>query len=432
MQFIFVLTATKVVPVPHDDFDTIIKVVNYFKFVNPTMLQSKAAGWMKLFDEIKKEEDKSKGLFGKLRKRRYGEEDDDDEDDDDEEDDDEDNEDEKEENEEIKKRKPVALLEEEKNHPQLHLISSSNNRKKSVKPGKFVSSPNNKGGFMDILSGISSFSKKDKDTINKIYEEIYVRTDEASVSATQRARRSTMVSHSEFQLASEGMPYPYYDRKRRIRKKREKTGNGVTQAFQAMFAELDRMKSNRISVPAVHPHFPSDPSRLYHPPPYPQPYAPFQQQPFGFRRSLGSYAGGYTQKDEDEENVKSSSSEATDESNRILFKEFRKRISQTCNCFCLYNETWSMGLILFFQDIPFFIVRATIMIHFRILTRLIILFTFKNILNMFLLVNRIRIIYKTERSSWLKLMAEAAEREEQERLENEASNASVENSETIV
>ena len=88
------------------------------------------------------------------------------------------------------------------------------------------------------------------------------------------------------------------------------------------------------------------------------------------------------------------------------------------DCFCFYNEIWGLIANLIFQDVPFLIMRLTILLYYQIVTRLIILFLFKNFFVIVLNLNRIRAIIRTERQPWLeftqKLHAQDEKKQEKE------------------
>ncbi|XP_035186339.1 transmembrane protein 26 isoform X2 [Oxyura jamaicensis] len=61
--------------------------------------------------------------------------------------------------------------------------------------------------------------------------------------------------------------------------------------------------------------------------------------------------------------------------------------------FCRYSaELWNIGVSLFIQDGPFFIVRSILMGHFRIFNQLLVFFTAKNILVLTLQLYRLAVI----------------------------------------
>ena len=89
-------------------------------------------------------------------------------------------------------------------------------------------------------------------------------------------------------------------------------------------------------------------------------------------------------------------------------------------CFCFYNEIWAIILSIVFQDGPFFVVRMVILTYYHVITHMNLFFTAKNIFVIFLLVNRIRVIVKTERRPWLEHMkmvkTQEKKREERKRI----------------
>lgn len=60
---------------------------------------------------------------------------------------------------------------------------------------------------------------------------------------------------------------------------------------------------------------------------------------------------------------------------------------------CRYSaELWNIGVSLFIQDGPFFIVRSILMGHFRIFNQMLVFFTAKNILVVILQLYRLAVI----------------------------------------
>ena len=80
---------------------------------------------------------------------------------------------------------------------------------------------------------------------------------------------------------------------------------------------------------------------------------------------------------------------------------FQKTKRNYFDCFCFYNEIWSLVLSVVFQDAPFLLARLFIMFGIGYIEGNIIFFTSKNFLFILLVFNRIRIIYRNERASWL-------------------------------
>nr|XP_039250964.1 uncharacterized protein LOC120328518 [Styela clava] len=78
-----------------------------------------------------------------------------------------------------------------------------------------------------------------------------------------------------------------------------------------------------------------------------------------------------------------------------------------CVCFCCFTEIWGMILSLLFQDIPFLITRLFIMFHYNVVSHMTVFFTFKNVVIILLLLNRIRVVVLEEHSNWKKHMDEA-------------------------
>lgn len=77
-----------------------------------------------------------------------------------------------------------------------------------------------------------------------------------------------------------------------------------------------------------------------------------------------------------------------------------------CTSFCYYNEIWGMVLSLAFQDGPFLITRLVIMFHYKVVSHMTVFFTFKNIVTIVLVLNRIRVVVLEERKPWKEHMAE--------------------------
>ena len=380
------------------------------------MLQSKAAGWMKVFSEMKKtqmkEQGKSKGFLGKLLLAKHSTSDET-------EDEDEDQDEEKSENRSEK---------EKTGHDDKSSRGLIQNEDKDTTPA-LPKDPETFSEFFNKASTMPSFSKKDKATLNKIFETMQGESTEKNgdnKSKTLRKPKPRDLINSDnssiYYSASEGLPYPYYE------KNKKKHDDRMDKAFQAMFKHMIAEHDTQAAMTNRTNHNQPSQSIQYHPyHQYQQPYMNYQQQqhqpPFSYNPFTQEFTtGGYPRKrNEDVESAETSTSKEDEQtkSEHILFKNFRRRIAKAFTCFCLYNEIWSMSLSLLFQDIPFFVVRSIIMFYYRILTRLIILFSLKNLLNVFLLLNRIRTIVKTERKSWLRLMAKAEERERENEDESD-------------
>ena len=79
----------------------------------------------------------------------------------------------------------------------------------------------------------------------------------------------------------------------------------------------------------------------------------------------------------------------------------RKRLFQ---CFWCYNEIWGVIMGIIFLDGPFLIVRLVIMIRYKAISETIIYWTVKNIFVILLHLNRIRLVYKTQKKPWQEQM----------------------------
>ena len=79
----------------------------------------------------------------------------------------------------------------------------------------------------------------------------------------------------------------------------------------------------------------------------------------------------------------------------------RKRLFE---CFCCYNEIWGVIMGIAFLDGPFLIARLVIIIRYRAISQTIIYWTVKNVFVILLLLNRIRVVYKTQKTVWQERM----------------------------
>lgn len=75
-------------------------------------------------------------------------------------------------------------------------------------------------------------------------------------------------------------------------------------------------------------------------------------------------------------------------------------------CFCCFTEIWSSVMSMLFQDLPFLITRLFIMFHYKVVSHMTVFFTFKNIVTILLLLNRIRVVVLEEYRPWKKEMTD--------------------------
>ena len=85
----------------------------------------------------------------------------------------------------------------------------------------------------------------------------------------------------------------------------------------------------------------------------------------------------------------------------IKFSDIQETKSGRCDCFCFYNETWSLVFEIIFQDGPFLIARVLIMVIVGFFGGNVLFFTLKNALVILLIVYRIKVIRRDEKTQWL-------------------------------
>ena len=329
MQFMLVFTATKVVPVPEDDFELIVKIVNFFKFATTSSPQIKASAWSKVL-ETTKEKRQFQGPDQKLS---------------------------------TSPERPTRYYESSSKPFSEHDNSGYGTPQQSETKENFESN-------RILMSRLSSADDVEKETVGRIYEEFLMREAETNEEQSEAFKPS--------------------ERRHSRRQRRRANSNSRFRAIHEDVALTDDMVSNVVTA------FQDLSKRTENPDgEQDEPLVRVKRKSRKMRsRKIEELTDLYPRQADDVWD----------------FRKIQRRLARYFNCFCFYNEIWAMTLSLVFQDIPFFMVRILILFYYRIVTRLIILFVFKNFLNVLLVSNRIRTIFLTERKSWLRLMEASEER----------------------